>query len=124
MEAHFIPDETEVISPKKHPYDGITFNVPLVHRYNTRARRLKGYNIMSNHVATIPPPIKMLAPAPTNTAVHITGEDWLHTNRTTGEVTIHPGIINAFVFPETGKSQDYRHLMKGPDKKMDKVHGR
>ena len=26
------------------------------------------------------------------------------------------GPINAVMCPETGKSQDYRHLIKGPDK--------
>ena len=39
-----------------------------------------------------------------------------HTNNTIVDVTIHPVQMNAVICPETGKLQDYRHLMKGPDK--------
>ena len=70
---------------------------------------------MANHVAKITPPRQ-----PPNTLpaymVHRTGENWSHTNKTKGEVTIHPGKMNAIIFPETGKSQEYSHLIKGPSK--------
>ena len=55
-EPHFIPDDTEAIPQLPHPYDGITCNVPLVHKYNTRSRRLKVHHLMANHVSTIKPP--------------------------------------------------------------------
>ena len=35
------------------------------------------------------------------TTVHRIGKDWVHTNKPTGEVTIHPGQINAVLLPET-----------------------
>ena len=58
----------------------------------------------------------MSTPAPTNMTVHKTEEDWVHTNSTTGKFTIHPGIMNDIICLETGKHQEYGHLMKGPDK--------
>ena len=103
----------EVIPPDTHTYGGINFKVPLLHRYNTRAIFVKGYNLISNHVTTIPPPRQMPTPAPTNKNLQKTVEDWLHTNSTTGGVKICPGIINNFIFPETVRYQYYRHLMKG-----------
>ena len=36
--------------------------------------------------------------------------------KTTGEVKIHPGQINTVIYPETGKYQEYGHIMKEPDK--------
>ena len=100
-ELHIIPDDTEVISPKSHTYGGILFNVPLVYGYNTRARHLKGHNLMANHVAKIPPPRQIPNPSPTNTTVNRTGEELVHTKRTTGEVKIQPVLMNAFIFPDT-----------------------
>ena len=114
--THIIPYDTEVISPKTHPYDESPYSVPLVYRYNTGAKCLKGNNIMSNHMAKIPPPRKIQNPTPTNTTVHVTGEDWVHTNRTTVEFKIHAGLMNTVISPETGKYEEYRHLMKGIDK--------
>ena len=70
---------------------------------------------MANHMATIPPHRQPPTSLP-KYMVHRTGEDLAHTNKTTGEVTIHPEQINTVIFPETGKSQEYIHLMKGPDK--------
>ena len=105
MERHVIPDETEFIPPDTHPYCGSIFKVPLVQRYNTRVRRLKGDNIMANHMTTIILPRKIPTLVPTNITVHKTGEDWAHINSTTGKFTIQPGLINAFICPDTGKYQ-------------------
>ena len=45
-------------------------------------------------------------------------------NRTMGDVTIQTGQINAVIFPDTGKYQEYIHLMKGPYKpKWTRVEG-
>ena len=54
-EPHVIPDDTEARSPVIHPYNGSTFNIPLVHIYNTRARRMKVHNLMVNNVVTVQP---------------------------------------------------------------------
>ena len=59
MEPHVITDYTEVRPPLPHPYDENTCNVPLVHKYNTRARSLKGKNLTAKHVETIMPPIQL-----------------------------------------------------------------
>ena len=76
----------------------------MVHRYNTRARRLKGQNLMPNNVATITTPRQPTTSLLAYT-VHRTGEEWAHTNKTTGEVTIYPGEINAVICTDTGKYQ-------------------
>ena len=73
------------------------------------------HNLMSDHIATFQPL------NPSNKAVHTysvqkAGEDWAHTNNTTGDMTIQPGSMNALICPYTIKPQEYRHLMKGPDK--------
>ena len=69
-EPHISPDDTEVLPPDAQPYDGTPFKIPLVHRYNIRARRLKRYNLMANHMTTISSTIKMPTPSITNTSVH------------------------------------------------------
>ena len=48
-----IPDDTKPIPPSKNQYDGNPIHIPPVHRYNTRARRLKVHDIMENHITTI-----------------------------------------------------------------------
>ena len=58
----------------------------------------------------------MSTPAPTNMTVHRIEEDWVHTNSTTREVTIQAGLINSVIFPEIGKPQEYRILLKVTDK--------
>ena len=93
IEPYGIPYNTEVRPPLPHPYDGSTYNVPLVHRYNTRSRRLKFHNLMANHVEKFTPPRQPPTLSPAYT-VHIIGEDRDHTKKTTGEVTIHPGKTN------------------------------
>ena len=66
----------------------------------------------------------MPTPDITNTTVHQTLEDWVHTNSATGEITIQTGTMNAVISPETGKYQGYRHLTKDSEKpKMDQGHG-
>ena len=70
---------------------------------------------MSDHIATVQPL------NPPNKGVHThsvqkEGEDWAHTNKTTGYVTIQPGRTNTVICPETGKPHEYRQLMKGPEK--------
>ena len=70
---------------------------------------------MAKHVATVQPQNPHHI-AFTAYSVHRTGEDWAHTNKTTGYVTIHPVQINAVILPDTRKLQEYMHLMKGPDK--------
>ena len=59
---------------------------------------------MANHMKTLQPP------NPPNKAghtysVHKSGEDWAHTNKTTGDVMIQPGRMNDVIQPETGKPQ-------------------
>ena len=70
---------------------------------------------MANHVETFHSqrPSHIAVPA---LSVHKIGEDWAHTNKKKGDMKIHPSQINAVVCPETGKPQDYRYLIKGPDK--------
>ena len=116
---HVIPDDTDARSPLTHPYYGKSGNIPLVHRYNTISRRIQGHDLMANHTATVQPLNPPNIAVPTY-SVQKTGEDWSHTNNTTGDVTIQTGRMNTVICPETGKPQEYRHLMKGPDKKMEK----
>ena len=68
---------------------------------------MKGHNIMPKNVETVQPHIPPPTSVPIYTA-HITGEDWAHINKTTGEVKIHPGKINTVILPENGnpKSTD------------------
>ena len=54
-EPQAIPDDTEVLAPLPHPYDGSKYNIPIVHIYNTRDRKIKVHNLMANHVAKILP---------------------------------------------------------------------
>ena len=98
-EPHIIPYDTEVLPPYTHQYYFIPFNVPLLHIYNNRAGRLKGHNLMEYHVSKIMLSRQIPTPAPTNTTVHQTGEEWVHTNSTTGNVTIQPGLINSGIWP-------------------------
>ena len=70
---------------------------------------------MANHVATVHLHIPPHIPIPTY-KINISGEDWAHTNNKTGEVTIQPGQINAVTCTDIGETQEYRHLIKGPDK--------
>ena len=98
-EPYVIPDDREVRQQVAHPFGGSTLNVPLIHRYNTRARKIKGHNLIAKPMAKIqshrPPPIS--GPA---YIIHRRGEDWDHTNNKTGEVTIHKGKMNVVIFPE------------------------
>ena len=55
--THVILYDTDARSPLKHPYYGSTCNIPLVHRYNTRARRIKVHNLKDNHMETVHPQI-------------------------------------------------------------------
>ena len=101
IRPHIIPNDTEARAPLTHPYDGKSGNIPPVNRYNTRARRMQGHNLMSNHIATV----QLLNPP--NEAVHTylvqkSGEDWAHTKNTTGYVTIQPGRMNAVTRLDTG----------------------
>ena len=66
---------------------------------------MKGHNLMANHVETVQMHIPPHIPIPTYT-IHIPGEDWAHTNMTTGEVTIQKGQINTVTCPGTGKIQE------------------
>ena len=116
MEPHVVPDETDVRPPITHQCDGKTCNFPLVHIYNTRNKCLKCQNLVAYHAVIIHPPRQIPNSSSNNTAVHRTGEDWVHMNRTTGEVTIHTGQMNTFILPDTVKPQYYRHPMKGSDK--------
>ena len=70
---------------------------------------------MANHVSIVHPRRPPLIQVPPYT-VHKAGKDLAHTNKTTVDVTIHTCQINAFICPETGKPQEYRHIMNGPDK--------
>ena len=61
---------------------------------------MKGHNLMAKHVATV----QLHRPPPTSVPaykIHRTGEDWAHTNKTTVEVTIKPGQMNAVILQET-----------------------
>ena len=115
MEPHVIPYETEVRPPLPHPYGGRTCNVPLLQRYNIINRLLKYQNQMANHTKTFSPTRQLPTSSP-KYMVHKKGEYWAHMNKTTEEVTIRTGQTNAVIWPETGKYQEYRHLMKVPDK--------
>ena len=93
---HIIPDDTEVSAPLTYPYDGKSGNISPLHRYNTRARRMQGHDLMANHIATVQPL------NPPNKTIHTysvqkSGEDWAHTNNTTGDVVIQPGRMNALI---------------------------
>ena len=69
---------------------------------------------MENHEATInTPPSKPSKPAP---IVRPAGEDWAVIDQVTGKLTLQPGRANSVIFPETGKVQEYRHLIKGTEK--------
>ena len=112
---HVILDDTDARSPLTHPYNGNICNIPPVHIYKTRARRMQDHDLMANHVATVQPlnTPEMAIPA---YSINKTGEEWAHTNKTTGDMKIHPVQLNAVICPDTGKLQEYRHLLKGPNK--------
>ena len=76
---------------------------------------MKVHNLMASHVAAVQPqrPPQTAVPAYT---IHRTKEEWAHTNNTTGDVKIKSVQINTLMCPETGKTQEYRHPMKGLDK--------
>ena len=80
MEAHVIPDDTEVWPPLTHTYNGSKYNATLVHRYNTTDRCLKGKMLMTNHVVTIPLP-RQHPISSTEYTVNKTGEHWAHMKR-------------------------------------------
>ena len=68
MVSQVVPDDTEVIPPDMHPYYGNPIQVPPVQKYNKRARKLNGNNLLANHVTTIAPPIQI----PIHTSTDIT----------------------------------------------------
>ena len=83
-------------------------------RYNTRARNIQGQDLMANHVETITTPTDTPSkPAP---LMRPAGEDWAVIDQVTGKLTLEPGIANAVIYPKTGKSQEYQHLIKPPEK--------
>ena len=71
---------------------------------------------MENHVAIIALKIPMANLFPSSTTVRPMGEYWSTASNTTVNVTIQPGFMNTVIFPDTGKAQEYRHLIKGLDK--------
>ena len=83
--------------------------------YNTRARKLKGQNIMANHVMKITLPQKIPTPASSHVKISQTVEDWEIRDTKTGEVTTQPCKINEVILPDTGKVQEYKHKIKGHD---------
>ena len=110
---HLVTDDADIIPPYMHPYDISNIKVPLVQKYNTRAIRLKGHNIMANHVTTIALTRKMSNNAPTTTTVLQTGDNLSLTNNDKVKVTIQTGQMNYFIFPELFKDQEYIELVKG-----------
>ena len=76
---------------------------------------MKGNNLMDKHVAKVQLHIKPQKSVYAYT-IHRKVEDWMNTNNTTVEITIHPGQINVVIFPQTVKPQEYRYLMKGLEK--------
>ena len=56
------------------------------------------HDIMPNHIATFQPLDPPNIAVPTY-SIKKTGEDWAHTNKTTGDVTIHPGRMNVVILP-------------------------
>ena len=100
---HLIPDETGPMAPTAHQKSAETPKVTKQHRYNTRAMRLQGQDLMANHVATInTPPYTPRKPAP---LMRPAGEDWEFTDQVTGKLTLQPGRANAVICPETGKAK-------------------
>ena len=87
-----------------YPYDGKSGNIPPVHRYNTRARRMQRHDLMSNLIAT-GQPLNPSTKAVHTYSVQKLGEEWAHTNNKTGDVTIQPRQMTAVIFPETGTTQ-------------------
>ena len=59
---------------------------------------------MANHVSTVQPQNTPYISVP-EYSFYKTGGKWAHTNKTTGDMKIHPGQINAVICPETGKPQ-------------------
>ena len=57
---------------------------------------MKVHDLMANHIATAQPLNPPNKAVPTYSVQKI-GEDWAHTNNTTGDVTIHPGRMNAVI---------------------------
>ena len=71
---HIIPYDTEPMPPAARQKAAETHKIPTQHRYNTRVRRLQGYDLMANHVATInTPPYKPSKPEP---LVRPAREEW------------------------------------------------
>ena len=101
---HVITDDTEERAPLTHPYNGKSGNITLVHRYNTKAIIMQVHDQISNHIATVQTLNTPNKAVPTY-SVQKTGEDWAHTNKTTGYVTIHPGQMNAVICLDTRKPQ-------------------
>ena len=56
---------------------------------------------MANHIATVQPLNPPNIAVPTYSVQKI-GEYCAHTNKTTGDVTIHPGQMNVVLCTETG----------------------
>ena len=79
-EPHIIPYDTDVVPPDTELYCGSPFNIPLLHRYNTGVRCLKGHNLMSNYVTTVSTSRQVEIPESTNTTEHHKGEYWSHTD--------------------------------------------
>ena len=74
-----------------------------MHIYNYKYQFLQGYTFMSNHVATD----KLPTPAAINLSIIVppVGEDWALINNDKGYITLHPGLMNVFLFPDTYKAQ-------------------
>ena len=63
---------------------------------------MQGHGLMANHISTAQPLNLSNIAVPTY-SVQKTGEYWSQTNKTTGDMTIHPFHMNAAIFPEIGK---------------------
>ena len=96
--SHVIPDDTKARSPLTKPYNGNSYNIPLVQRYNTISRRMQGHELMANHIATFQPLNPPNIAVPTY-SFQKTVEDWEQINKTTGDMKIHPGQMNALICP-------------------------
>ena len=69
---------------------------------------------MENHVAIINTPT--IAPVNTAPLMHPAGSDWSVIDQETGNITLQTVVVNTVICPKTVKAQEYRHLIKGPDK--------
>ena len=79
--------QTSSTSPPHQFEEGPT-HVPKSHWYNTRVCKLKGRDIMANHVTKITPPLKIPIPEPSPVTIIQTGEAWAIRDTNVGGVTI------------------------------------